>query len=174
MKVDVNALCNSSGQTALHLAADDGDVFVVGVLLRAGAKVCLQDANGLTALHSAAYNGDVAVVKQLLRYAPEAVLVGADFNTAYADVYKSAYAKKLNSSDCLQIKFSFTPLHWLLYNRSLGPMVIEAVATLLIAAVPEVVWVSDASAGKLPLHYVAEQGLVGVATIIFACGAASD
>jgi ankyrin repeat protein len=145
MQVAADSIRNDVGQTALHLAADCGDVLVVGVLLRAGAKVGTQDSYGLTALHYAAYKGDVAVVNKLLLHAPEAAVATADAKTM----------------------FGFTPMHWLLYNSAaLKSEAIELVVELLILARASVVSIADLQAAKLPIHMASANGLHGVVAIL--------
>lgn len=58
---------NVKGTTALHLAAENGKLEVVSLLLKDGAKVGTLDMKNLTTLHYAATNGDVDVIKMLLK-----------------------------------------------------------------------------------------------------------
>ncbi|CAM9285786.1 unnamed protein product [Ectocarpus sp. 4 AP-2014] len=65
--VDVNAV-DSTGYTALHMAADNSQSSAVGVLIAAGADLESQDIHQWTPLHCAArYNTCCDVVLELLR-----------------------------------------------------------------------------------------------------------
>jgi len=55
------------GRTALHEAADAGQLPIVKLLLANGAALDPTDDDGLTPLHDAVYNGHLDVVKLLLR-----------------------------------------------------------------------------------------------------------
>ena len=70
---DVNAIINDKGQTALRLAASEGDTDKVRELLSNGADVNARDDIGITALHEAAYGGHTDTVQELLKN-------GADVN----------------------------------------------------------------------------------------------
>lgn len=77
-KANVN-VAQGDGMTALHWAADRGDVAMTDLLLRAGAKVSATTRIGAnTPLHVAARNGRTAVVKALLAAGadPNALTVG--------------------------------------------------------------------------------------------------
>ncbi|XP_069498178.1 CARD- and ANK-domain containing inflammasome adapter protein-like [Ambystoma mexicanum] len=63
---DVNAI-NAFGETLLHVAAANGRVPVIELLIKMGAKIDLKDQNGRTALHRAAENGHADAVRVLLR-----------------------------------------------------------------------------------------------------------
>ncbi|CAM9144245.1 unnamed protein product [Ectocarpus fasciculatus] len=66
-EVDVNAV-DSTGYTALHMAADNNQSSAVGVLIAAGADLESQDVHQWTPLHCAArYNTCRDVVLELLR-----------------------------------------------------------------------------------------------------------
>jgi ankyrin repeat protein len=54
------------GQTALHLAAERGNVNIVTILLQKGADVTVQCDDGQTVLHRAAWGGSKAVMMELL------------------------------------------------------------------------------------------------------------
>ena len=159
--IGIDMVRNSKGQTALHLAADDGGVSLADVLLRAGATVSAQDKNGLTPLHVAAYNGDADMVGLLLKYDPEATLVGADFGSVVNFGKVSAGCYPYESQP-----YGLTPLHWLLYNRPLRPMQISEVANLLIQAMAGIVWIPDTIRGRLPIHYASQFGLIGIVRLL--------
>ena len=65
-QVDVNSFANSSGDTALMLAAKKGRADVVTALLEAGANPNATNDVGMTALMWAAWNGHVNVLDALL------------------------------------------------------------------------------------------------------------
>jgi hypothetical protein len=111
----IDTVRNDDGKTALHLAADHGDVLLAGVLLQAGATVSARDKNGLTSLHVAAQNGDADMVELLLVHGPEAAIIGADY------------------------AFGFTPLHVLLNNPALKSEAVNAVTSLFLQAMPGVI-----------------------------------
>ena len=56
------------GWTALHLASYFGHTRTVEALLRAGAKIDVQNDSGDTALHKAAYTGREDIVNLLVAY----------------------------------------------------------------------------------------------------------
>ena len=69
---DVDAASRSApGRTALHVAAQYGNVEAVGILIAAGARVSARDADGATALHLAAYNGHAKSANVLLQHGAE-------------------------------------------------------------------------------------------------------
>lgn len=53
------------GVAPLHLAAMNGNIETVQILIRAGAALDIQDASGATALHWAAFKGHEAIVEYL-------------------------------------------------------------------------------------------------------------
>ncbi|KID93405.1 ankyrin repeat protein, partial [Metarhizium majus ARSEF 297] len=53
------------GVAPLHLAAMNGNIETVQILIRAGAALDIQDASGTTALHWAAFKGHEAIVEYL-------------------------------------------------------------------------------------------------------------
>lgn len=73
-RVDVNAQA-ADGSTALHWAADLGDMEIVRLLINAGADVTAANRYGVTPLPLACGNGNAAVIELLLN-------AGADPNTA--------------------------------------------------------------------------------------------
>ncbi|KAI9663972.1 MAG: Ankyrin-2 [Bathelium mastoideum] len=57
---------NTTGQTALHLAASTGDADLVGYLIRNGSRINPDDDEGRTPLHNGAQSGSYGVVRALL------------------------------------------------------------------------------------------------------------
>ena len=76
-------LKDSSGYTALHYAARNGNVSICQILLSCGATVNVTTKNGLsTPLHRASYNGHIFVVKLLLENNADCLIQDADGQTA--------------------------------------------------------------------------------------------
>lgn len=101
-KYDVNAPLGD-GMTALHWAAERGDVAMTMALLRAGAKPTGLTVNGgYTPLHVAARNGSAEVVKALLAAGADPKAITTTGATAMhlaaeagnADVIKALVARK--------------------------------------------------------------------------------
>ena len=65
--VDINAK-NSLGKTALHIAAEQGNVIVIDFLLKRTDKINELDNNKRTPLHYAVLCGDINVVKLFLNH----------------------------------------------------------------------------------------------------------
>ncbi|MCB1314661.1 MAG: ankyrin repeat domain-containing protein, partial [Leptospiraceae bacterium] len=63
--VPVNQTHGSNPQSALHLAARNGNISIVRLLVRAGANVALEDADGNTAEDLADENNHEAIVEYL-------------------------------------------------------------------------------------------------------------
>ena len=64
----INTQTQTSGWTALHLAAANGSQFTVQILLAADAKVNLIDCFGHTPLHFAAVSGHRNIVRELIAH----------------------------------------------------------------------------------------------------------
>lgn len=84
---DVNAK-DENGFTALHVAAFEGDVEMVTVLLEEEADIEAQTKEGLTALHWAAVEGKADVVKLLLEQGADA---GARDEDGWTALHWAAY-----------------------------------------------------------------------------------
>ena len=70
---DVETIDNWNGKTAMHYAAEYGNIEIAQLLIEAGADVQHRDFDKATALHHAAVGGFVDIVKLLLEN-------GADIN----------------------------------------------------------------------------------------------
>jgi ankyrin repeat protein len=80
-KADVNTPL-PDGATALHWAAQNGDVETVDLLLQAGANRNAQDRYGFTPLYFGSANGNAAIVRKLLDRGADANAADADGETA--------------------------------------------------------------------------------------------
>jgi len=105
--VDVNAETRA-GFTALHLAAANGDIGLVGVLMRHGADVNARGIAG-TPLHLAAAHGHTNVVRALLLYDGNPLLVDSDGNTA-ADVAVTADIQDLLQHEIRRLRRKYEDL----------------------------------------------------------------
>ncbi len=76
-KIDLN-LCGKQKRTPLMVAAAEGMLSVVQLLLHEGADVRITGQNKMTALHEAAGNGHVEIVDLL-------IAKGADVNSTSSD-----------------------------------------------------------------------------------------
>lgn len=65
--IDINAGCDDHGWSALMIAAEEGYLRIVRVLLRRGASVAVSTEGGHTALHIAVHNKHLAVSKALVK-----------------------------------------------------------------------------------------------------------
>jgi acyl-CoA-binding protein len=79
--LNVNAL-DDSGQTALHLAADQGHASIVQALIAAGSNVLAADQDGFAPLHVAVIASQLKVCQILLRYGADPLQKDADGDTA--------------------------------------------------------------------------------------------
>lgn len=69
-------------QTSLHIAADEGNLACVHVLVQAGAQLDVLDSNQMTPLILAAINGNADVVRYLMKIGADVTLKGEDGMTA--------------------------------------------------------------------------------------------
>lgn len=87
---DVERLINASpsvindldqfGQTPLHIAAFEGHIDIVELLVNNSASLSLQDKNGWTSLHCAASNRHLSIVERLIEAEADLnVMVRIDF-----------------------------------------------------------------------------------------------
>lgn len=79
--VNVNAL-DDSGQTALHLAADQGHASIVQALIEAGSNVLAADQDGFSPLHVAVIASQLKVCQILLQHGADPLQKDADGDTA--------------------------------------------------------------------------------------------
>ena len=80
-RVDVN-VPTQDGTTALHWAAHNGDVEMVGRLLRAGANANARNQFGATPMSEAAFLGNEAIIEKLLKAGADPDSPSADGQTA--------------------------------------------------------------------------------------------
>lgn len=80
----------NDGQTALMLAARNGDLCIMDLLIRSGVQIDKQDAQGETALMKAAYHGHVMAVDLLLARGADAGLRSLAGHTALDMARKGA------------------------------------------------------------------------------------
>ncbi len=76
-------LRDNEGNTALHLAARNGNNSILQVLLAHGADINVQNRQGNTALHLVTQAGNGALIQQLLRAGARTAIRNADGNTMY-------------------------------------------------------------------------------------------
>ncbi|EGD94597.1 hypothetical protein TESG_02106 [Trichophyton tonsurans CBS 112818] len=72
------------GQTALHLAIDNGHMELIGSLIKAGVPINTQDGYGQSALHKAIELGDKSAVTSLLSAGANVNLITHDGATAFS------------------------------------------------------------------------------------------
>jgi ankyrin repeat protein len=82
---------DSSGQTLLHHACNDGDIQKVLELLEFGADIACHDSTGWTPLHNAALNGHASVVEILLRYGADVDPLGFEDETPLHDAVANGH-----------------------------------------------------------------------------------
>lgn len=73
---------NMQGNTALHYAADSGDIKVIKALLRLMADANIKNEDGNTPLHMAAMNGNMAAVRLLVHYGGDFIVNNAGNSAA--------------------------------------------------------------------------------------------
>lgn len=83
-------ITTSDGQTALMLAAKNGDLLIMDLLIRGGVQIDKQDARGETALMKAAYHGQTMAVDMLLARGADASITSKSGDTALALAKKGA------------------------------------------------------------------------------------
>ena len=133
------------GYTALHWAAENGDLPMVRLLIDhkspINAPASFETNHGVTPLHLASQDGHTDIVEEFLKN---------------AHCYKDALKSTNDRSD-------ITPLHQASYNCH--PETVKA----LIDAGSKVN--SKTDNGYTPLHYAAQQGNIEVAQIVYEAGA---
>ena len=92
-------LADFKGQTPLMLAANEGDVELVRLLLEAGANVDAQDYIGRTALHSAATGRSMKCVELILDRAPQ-VSSGVTHDEGNTALHTSV---RMGQADCVKL-----------------------------------------------------------------------
>ncbi|DBA74672.1 hypothetical protein WJX79_002453 [Trebouxia sp. C0005] len=92
--VDVNAT-DSSGRTALHMAAANNHADVAETLIEAGADVDTRNAEGNTPLHWACLNGCSAVAKVLLDKGANPACLNRHSNTPVDELLGKPYQDEM-------------------------------------------------------------------------------
>ena len=85
---DVVLLCDQSGNTPLHWAANKGQSDMVAVLLRRNANPKVKNSNGATPLHCAAFSGDSYTIEMLIRAGADPAALNEQGKT-FADVCRA-------------------------------------------------------------------------------------
>ncbi len=83
-------ITTNDGQTALMLAAKNGDLLIMDLLIRSGVQIDKQDARGETALMKAAYHGQTMAVDMLLARGADASITSKNGDTARVLAKKGA------------------------------------------------------------------------------------
>jgi ankyrin repeat protein len=96
-KADVNA-AQVDGTTALHWAAEQGDVDMADLLIKAGARVTVRTRESVTPLQLAAVNGSAAMIDRLLK-------AGADANASLTTAGDTALmmAARTGKTDAIRV-----------------------------------------------------------------------
>ncbi|KAJ2998603.1 hypothetical protein NUW58_g271 [Xylaria curta] len=108
---------NSSGQSALHIAAERGNQEIMRILLQRNVDVMAQDSNGRTALHLAVTKGHGGLIAELLKQPGLAEVRAKDGQTALhlavSAGSKDLVSKLTVSGDALEVKDALgkTALH---------------------------------------------------------------
>jgi serine/threonine-protein phosphatase 6 regulatory ankyrin repeat subunit B len=87
---DVNK-CNDGGSTALHRAADSGNIEVAQALLQAGANARKSNDRGETPLHWASREGHVEIVRALLEAGAGADVRKCDTHDGYSPISRACW-----------------------------------------------------------------------------------
>ncbi|KZV70939.1 ankyrin, partial [Peniophora sp. CONT] len=172
---------NSSGQTALHLAARVGRVNICSLLLEHGAIVDNADAEGKLALHYAAYGGYLDVARLLL------IHNGSDTAAAQCCARTSSGVTALNIAVgsvkfemcCLLLEHGalvddsdedgWTPLHHAVYHGSL-----DIVRTCRLLLEHGALTTDTDKNGLIPLHSAAQGGNLDVVRLFLTYAAPDD
>lgn len=158
-----------SGRTALHIAAERGDVALADRLLRHGADPNAKDEDAGTPLHRAANCGGPKIVERLLK-------AGAEVNARDRDEATPLhYAANLGCTESIERLLKAgadmnardgvggTPLHWAVWRGH------RKAAECLARHGAEVN--TPDSKGLTPLHEAARWGYRAIAEILLAHGA---
>lgn len=168
-KTNVHAKRSVDGDTALHIAAFEGHVDVIGKLLQNGAHVDASNGIGQTPLMLAAANGQTKAVRLLLNRKADVRAKNAYGATALhqATIYDSGdlvkelirYGARTSATDINDN----TPLHWAVRGNK-----IESVHTLLQH---EANVHAKNKRGETPLHRAATAGSVAIVLMLLRAGA---
>jgi ankyrin repeat protein len=153
----------------LALAADEGDMELIEILLTAGANIDAPNIDGRTPLHYAAFHGSKEIIKILL--AAGANIDATDIN-GVTPLYLATFYKHKEIVDALlaaranpniPCNDGKTPLHRAVYTGSK-----EIVEALLAARANPNIPCND---GKTPLHTAVYNGSKEIAGMLLAAGA---
>lgn len=105
-KIDINAQDINSGDTALHLACQNGHKDIVKILIDNGADTTIQDARGKTVLHNAASAERFDIVPLLLQHdAPRLVNIqDKNGHTALYYPVVNSLAPDTSDADIINLK----------------------------------------------------------------------
>lgn len=88
---------NGSGQNAMHIAAEIGNISIMALLIRSDIPLDARDNNGLHILHYAARAGHIDLVKQLLAAGLSAMV------TDKRNRFPSFYAEQADHKECAEL-----------------------------------------------------------------------
>ena len=158
-----------SGRTALHLAAEAGDLTATEFLLSKGADLFLQNPSGCSAIHYAAAQGSEDIVHLLLRWGGDINCAGPQGQSALhlaasaGDAWAASLLLRQGAWCESRCKNGNTPLH---YASSNGYI---AIVTLLLdhGAGVDV----QCQKGRSALRYAVDHNHLDVAQMLLARGA---
>eukprot|EP00913_Durusdinium_trenchii_P033331 g31204.t1 len=165
-----NTVALANGRGALHLAAEEGHVSCLRLLLeaRADKDAALDD---YTPLHLATRNGHVEVVETLLKFGVEKDTSTREGATPLHVASLQGHAEVVRSllqagadKDKATFDEGFTPLHLACHRGSL-----EVIQMLLAAGANKDTTLSN---GQTPLHSAANVGHLEVVRLLLSVGAA--
>jgi serine/threonine-protein phosphatase 6 regulatory ankyrin repeat subunit B len=160
-------MADSSGSTALHLAAWEGHAEVTKLLVEARANVNVKNNNGFTPLHFAADQGYVAIVKLLLKNGAKVDAV-AEF--PQKTVLPKGGLEQLAGADPnapMQLELGTINVNWTALGLAAGKGRTDVVEALLAGG-------ADVNVrngfGDTPLHNAAKNGNTKVFELLLSKG----
>jgi ankyrin repeat protein len=114
-KIDINAQ-SQRGQTALMVAAEEGDKEVCFLLMELGADITLRDKGNATAISIAFFYNHVSLAKDLIQYVKDkklnlTVALGTSFISVRLDVKLVTFLAEHHADPNLRDSFGLTALH---------------------------------------------------------------